>query len=242
MGIYVGDQEMTGFYRTRFTPGWQVQRATSVWVGDKRVFPPAGRELILEFTPTQWDESAIISTNLVANQYRNFRIKTPWWATAVDCVYIGGGNGGNGGSGSVSWNHGTGGRSAPWVSGTFVPSHAETVVLAGLGGAGASERESPGSWGGASSVALPNQAPPLGQSRPPVQPSGYGDHWGQSPGNHTAFDRSFTGGSGGDRGNPGYPGSAPGAGGGGGNGGTFLAGRPGGRGGDGYAWIRFRSD
>lgn len=238
MGIFIGDREVQSLSRMHPTRLVQ-QRPTSVWVGDRRIWPPLGRELILEFTTGSWPQEHV-SDVFTSGAMARYDVRVPWWAVFVDFVIIGGGNGGNGGSGSVSWNHGTGGSSAPWVSGSGpVDLPATARVTVGTGGDGAASRETTGGRGNAS---LLNFVAVASASRAPSQPSGYGDHWGQSPGNHTAFDRTFTGGSGGDRGNPGYPGSAPGAGGGGGNGGTFTNGRPGGRGGDGYAWIRFRSD
>lgn len=233
MAIYVGNREV---HQIAFPDGMLMSRVLGVYVGDKRIFPPSGRTEERLFTVGATGGTAD------GNQVR-FTPAVPWWAVAVDVVAIGGGGGGHGGDGSVS-RDGQGGSAATWQSGVIELTQAEGdllntfSVLVGKGGSGGA-REKSGTAGAESKVSYGMQFGKSVSSPGGAGGSGYGDAAGQSASNFTGFGMSFSGGAGGSRE---QPGRSPGGGGGGGKGGVFGGATAAAAGGDGFVWIRFRSE
>ena len=228
MAVYIGSDECRVIYVAR---NGQQLRVSSVWVGDKQIFPPANREEIHVFTrDTQGYGRADNGTHFA------FTVPVPWWAASMDAVVLGAGEKGRDGTKSFTGgSDGAGGKSGAWVvktialpqstdavvrvgKGTSTSPHATEIILPGVGGhpdvrvhdgEGARTSNS-GSTGGA--------------------PSPYA---------LAQFGITHRGGLGGSRNNPGIH---PGGGGGGGQGSNLIGNPTTGRdGGDGYVWLRFRS-
>lgn len=227
MAIYVGETECQVIYVTK---NGVALRVSSVWVGDKQVFPPANRQEIHAFTrDTQGYSRYDYGT------YFGFTVPVPWWATAVDVVLIGAGEKGRDGTKSITGSDGAGGKSGAWVVKTVaLPQSTEAVVRVGKGTSttpAATAILFPGGVGQADVTVHDGEG-----TRTPNSGSTGGS---VTPNSRTEFDNHHFGAVGGSRNNAGYH---PGGGGGGGQG-SGLVGNPtpGRDGGDGYVWIRFRS-
>lgn len=228
MAIYTGQDECQVIYLAR--NNYQL-RVSSVWVGDRQVFPPANRQEVHVFTrDTQGYSREDNGTSL------GFVVPVPWWATAVDVVVIGAGEKGRDGTKSFTGgSDGAGGRSGAWVVKTVAINQSENAMV----NIGKGTITSPYVTG----VALLGVD---GQSVVEVH-DGEGTRTANSgstggfvtPRSRTEYNQMHTGGAGGSRN---YPGQHPGGGGGGGQG-SGLIGNPtaGSNGGDGYVWLRFRS-
>lgn len=229
MAVYIGHDECRVIYVAK---NGQQLRVSSVWVGDQQVFPPANRQEVHVFTrDTQGYGRADNGTHFA------FSVPVPWWAVAVDVVMIGAGEKGRDGTKSFTGgSDGAGGRSGAWAvrtaaltqstdavvrigKGTSTSPHATEVILPGVGGH-ADVRVHDGEG-----VRTPNNGSTGG---------------GVTPLTRTEYNQTHIGRSGGSRNSPG---NHPGGGGGGGQG-SGLIGNPtsGQNGGDGYVWLRFRSD
>ena len=229
MGVYVGGEECQVIYVAR---NGQQLRVSSVWVGDQQVFPPANRQEVHLFTRDTQGYG-----RYEHDTFFNFAVPVPWWATNLDVVILGAGEKGRDGTKSFTGgSDGNGGRSGAWVvktlaltqssdavvrvgKGTSTSPHATEVILPGVGGQ-ADVRAHDGEG-----VRTANSGS-TGGSVTPISRTEYGNqHGGQT---------------GGSRNNAG---GHPGGGGGGGQG-SGLIGNPtsGQNGGDGYVWLRFRSD
>ena len=228
MAVYIGHDECQVIYVAK---NGQQLRVSSVWVGDKQVFPPANRQEVHLFTR---DTQGYGRTE--ANMYFAFTVPVPWWATSFDVVIIGAGEKGRDGTKSFTGGtDGAGGRSGAWVvkTGALNPS-TEAFVYVGKGASTAPTPTSIYFPGGGVQPAVtvddgegtrtPNSGS-TGGTPSPRERSEYGSYHYGSPG--------------GSRNNSG---AHPGGGGGGGQG-SGLIGNPtsGQNGGDGYVWLRFRS-
>ena len=229
MAVYIGHDECRVIYVAR---NGQQLRVSSIWVGDQQVFPPANRQEIHAFNrDTQGYGRTDNGTHFA------FSVPVPWWATSLDVVLLGAGEKGRDGTKSFTGGtDGAGGKSGAWVVKTIaLPQSTDAVVRVGKGTSTsphATEIVLPG-VGGQSDVRVhdgegtrtPNSGS-TGGSVTPISRTEYGDY--------------HYGGAGGSRNNAG---AHPGGGGGGGQG-SGLIGNPttGQPGGDGYVWLRFRSD
>lgn len=231
MAVYIGSDECRVIYVAR---NGQQLRVSSVWVGDKQVFPPANRQELHAFD--RYTEGYGRTDN---GTHFGFTVPVPWWATAVDVVLIGAGEKGRDGTKSITGgSDGAGGRSGAWVvktvaltqsteavvrvgKGTSTSPHATEVILPGVGG-------------------QPDVRVYDGEG---VRTANNGSTGGNvTPRSRTEFGQQFTGGAGGAGGSPNFAGYHPGGGGGGGRGSNLLGNPTTGRdGGDGYVWLRFRS-
>ena len=227
MAIYAGETECEVIYVHR---EGVALRVSSVWVGDKQVFPPANRQEIHVFTrDTQGYQRADRLEDY------SFAVPMPWWATSADVVIIGAGEKGRDGTKSFTGgSDGAGGKSGAWVVKTVaLPSAPGAYVTVGKGNSTSPHY---------TEVIFPNADGPQVRvwdgegTRTPNNGSTGGS---VTPFSRTEFDTTHTGQTGGTRNNPGRH---PGGGGGGGQGSNLLgnpkAGQPGG---DGYVWLRFRS-
>lgn len=228
MAVYIGHDECQVIYVAR---NGQQLRVSSIWVGDQQVFPPANREEIHFFTrDTQGYGRADNGTHF------GFTVQVPWWATSLDVVIIGAGEKGRDGTKSFTGGtDGAGGKSGAWVvktvaltqstdatvyvgKGTSTSPHATEVILPGVGG----------------------QADVRVHDGEGTRTANSGTTGGSvTPSSRIEYGQPHRGGSGGAF----YiSGNHPGGGGGGGAGSNLLGNPlPGKPGGDGYAWIRFRS-
>ena len=228
MAVYIGSDECRVIYVAR---NGQQLRVSSVWVGDKQVFPPANRQELHLFTrDTQGYGRADNGSHFA------FTVAVPWWATAVDVVIIGAGEKGRDGTKSFTGGtDGAGGRSGAWVvktialpqstdatvrvgKGTSTAPHATEVILPGVGG-------------------QPDVRVHDGEgTRTPNSGSTGGN---VTPQERVEYGQKHRGSVGGSRN---VAGRHPGGGGGGGQGSGLIgdptSGQPGG---DGYVWLRFRS-
>lgn len=228
MAIYAGANECQVIYVAR---NGQQLRVSSVWVGDKQVFPPANRQEIHLFTRSTQGYS-----RKEGSAYFSFAVPVPWWATSADVVILGAGEKGRDGTKSFSGgDDGAGGKSGAWVVKTVAlnPS-TEAFVYVGKGTSTAPTPTSvyfPGGGDQPAVTVLDEEG-----TRTPNRGSTGGT---PSPRERTEFVSYHEGGDGGSRNNPGQH---PGGGGGGGQGSNLLgnpkSGQPGG---DGYVWLRFRS-
>ena len=229
MAVYVGHDECRVIYVAR---NGQQLRVSSIWVGDQQVFPPANRQEIHLFTrDTQGYGRTDNGTHFA------FAVPVPWWATSLDVVVLGAGEKGRDGTKSFTGGtDGAGGRSGAWVvktvaltqatdavvrvgKGTSTSPHATEMILPGVGGQ-ADVRMHDGE-GTRTANSGSTGGTPSPQSR-----SEYGDY------HYSA--------AGGSRNNAG---GHPGGGGGGGQGSGLIGNPTTGRdGGDGYVWLRFRSN
>lgn len=229
MAVYIGHDECQVIYVAK--NGLQL-RVSSVWVGDQQVFPPANRQEIHVFTrDTQGygreDDGASVG----------FSVPVPWWATSFDVVLIGAGEKGRDGTKSFSGgSDGAGGRSGAWVVKTgALPQSTNALVFLGKGTSTAPS---------ATGIYLPSvdeQTAVYVDDGEGTRTANSGSTGGTpSPRERNDFANYHVGGYGGSRNNPG---NHPGGGGGGGQGSNLLGnpseGQPGG---DGYVWLRFRSN
>ena len=228
MAVYVGGEECRVIYVAR---NGQQLRVSSVWVGDKQVFPPANRQEIHLFTRnTQGYGRTDNGTHFA------FSVPVPWWATSVDVVVLGAGEKGRDGTKSFTGGtDGAGGKSGAWVvktvaltqsadavvrvgKGTSTSPHATEIVLPGVGG----------------------QADVKVHDGEGTRTANSGSTGGSpSPWSLSEFGTYHDSGGGGGRNSVG---GHPGGGGGGGQGSGLIGNPTSGRdGGDGYVWLRFRS-
>ena len=229
MAVYIGHDECRVIYVAR---NGQQLRVSSIWVGDQQVFPPANRQEVHVFTrDTQGYGRTDNGTHFA------FSAPVPWWATAVDVVVIGAGEKGRDGTKSFTGGtDGAGGRSGAWVvktvaltqstdavvrvgKGTSTSPHATEMILPGVGG----------------------QADVRVHDGEGVRTANSGSTGGYvTPSQRVEYGTTHLGGIGGTRNNPG---THPGGGGGGGQGSNLIGNPQTGRdGGDGYVWLRFRSN
>ena len=228
MAVYIGSDECRVIYVAR---NGQQLRVSSVWVGDKQVFPPANRQELHAFD--RYTEGYGRTDN---GSHFAFSVSVPWWATNLDVVILGAGEKGRDGTKSITGgSDGAGGRSGAWVVKTVALTQAtDAVVRVGKGistSPHATEVILPG-VGGQPDVRVHD-----GEG---VRTANNGSTGGYvTPRSRAEFGQQFTGGAGGRRNNPG---DHPGGGGGGGQGSGLLGNPQTGRdGGDGYVWLRFRS-
>ena len=229
MAVYIGHEECQVIYVAR---NGQQLRVSSIWVGDQQVFPPANRQEVHLFTrDTQGYGRSDDGTSLA------FSVPVPWWATAADVVIIGAGEKGRDGTKSFTGGtDGAGGRSGAWVVKTVaLPQATDAIVFVGKGNSTAPEPT-----GVILQVADTNDAVTVHDGEG-TRTSGSGSTGGSvTPSQRAEYGPTHIGGAGGTRNNPG---GHPGGGGGGGQG-SGLIGNPqtGRNGGDGYVWLRFRSE
>ena len=229
MAVYIGHEECRVIYVAR---NGQQLRVSSIWVGDQQVFPPANRQEIHVFNrDTQGYSREDNGTHF------SFTVPVPWWATSVDVVVLGAGEKGRDGTKSfLGGEDGAGGKSGAWVvktaaltqsteavvrvgKGTSTSPHATEVILPGVGG----------------------QADVRVHDGEGTRTANSGSTGGYvTPQTRTEYNQLHAGGGGGSLNNSGRH---PGGGGGGGQGSNLLGTpREGQPGGDGYVWLRFRSD
>ena len=228
MAVYIGHDECRVIYVAR---NGQQLRVSSVWVGDKQVFPPANRQEVHIF-----NRNADGYGRTDGGTHFAFTVPVPWWATSMDVVLLGAGEKGRDGTKSFTGgSDGAGGSSGAWVvktvaltqstdavvrvgKGTSTSPHATEVILPGVGGQ-ADVRVHDGEG-----TRTPNSGSTGGTP---------------SPQDRYDYDSYHVGGLGGSRDNPG---NHPGGGGGGGRGSNLLGNpKPGQPGGDGHVWLCFRS-
>ena len=228
MGVYVGGEECQVIYAAR---NGQQLRVSSVWVGDKQVFPPANRqEIHVLHRGTQGFGRVDNGTHF------GFTVPVPWWATSLDVVIIGAGEKGRDGTKSFTGGtDGAGGRSGAWVVKTIaLPQSTDAVVNIGKGASTSTH---------ATEIILPGvggQADVRVHDGEGTRTANSGSTGGSpSPRSRSEFGVLHSAGGGEVRNTPG---GHPGGGGGGGQG-SGLIGNPreGQPGGDGYVWLRFRS-
>lgn len=229
MAVYIGHDECQVIYVAK---NGQQLRVSSVWVGDQQVFPPANRQEIHVFNRATQGYG-----RYEHDTFFNFAVPVPWWATNMDVVIIGAGEKGRDGTKSFTGgSDGAGGKSGAWVVKTVaLPQSADAVVRVGKGTSTsprATEIILPG-VGGQSDVRVHD-----GEGTRTANNGATGGS--VTPRQRTEYGQVHNGGAGGSRNNPGVH---PGGGGGGGQG-SGLIGNPttGRNGGDGYVWLRFRSD
>lgn len=229
MAVYIGHDECQVIYVAK---NGQQLRVSSIWVGDQQVFPPANRQEIHLFTrETQGYGRTDNGTHF------GFTVPVPWWATSVDVVVIGAGEKGRDGTKSFTGGtDGAGGRSGAWVVKTVaLPQSTDAVVRIGKGTSTSphtTEVILPG-VGGQADVRVHD-----GEGTRTANSGSTGGY--VTPLSRTEYGHTHAGAGGGQRNSPGRH---PGGGGGGGQGagliGNPTSGQPGG---DGYVWLRFRSD
>lgn len=228
MAVYIGHDECQVIYVAR---NGQQLRVSSVWVGDQQVFPPANRQEIHVFTrDTQGYGRAEES-----NRYL-FSVPVPWWATNADVVMIGAGEKGRDGTKSITGgSDGAGGRSGAWVVKTVaVPNSPGAYVTIGKGNSTSPHY---------TEVIFPSTGGPEvrvwdGEGTRTPNSGSTGGY--VTPLSRTEYGHTHAGAGGGQRNSPGRH---PGGGGGGGQGAGLIGNPTSGReGGDGYVWLRFRSD
>ena len=228
MAVYVGGDECRVIYVAR---NGQQLRVSSVWVGDRQVFPPADRQEIHLFTR---DTQGYGREDYGAMW--GFTVPVPWWATAVDVVIIGAGEKGRDGTKSFTGGtDGAGGKSGAWVVKTVAlnPSHSARVTI-GKGTSTAPAATSVAFYGGDGHPAVTVDD---GKGTRTPNSGSTGGH--VTPYQRAEYGATHTGGAGGTRNASGIH---PGGGGGGGQGSNLLGNPKAGRdGGDGYVWLRFRS-
>jgi surface protein len=228
MAVYVGHDECQVIYVAK---NGQQLRVSSVWVGDRQVFPPANRQEVHVFTRDTQGYG-----RREASAYFTFAVPVPWWATSFDVVIVGAGEKGRDGTKSFTGgSDGAGGRSGAWVvkTGALNPS-TEAFVYVGKGTSTAPTPTSiyfPGGGVQPAVTVLDEEGTRTANS---------GSTGGTpSPQSRTEYGSYHYGSPGGSRNNPG---AHPGGGGGGGQGSNLLGNPQTGRdGGDGYVWLRFRS-
>ena len=229
MAVYIGHDECRVIYVAK---NGQQLRVSSIWVGDQQVFPPANRQEIHAFNRDTQGYGRVDNGSHFA-----FSVPVPWWATSMDVVVLGAGEKGRDGTKSFTGGtDGAGGRSGAWVVKTVaLPQSTDAVVRVGKGTSTsphATEMILPG-VGGQADVRVYD-----GEGTRTANSGSTGGH--VTPITRTEFGNQHSGQIGGSRNNAG---GHPGGGGGGGQG-SGLIGNPtsGQNGGDGYVWLRFRSD
>ena len=229
MAVYIGHDECQVIYVAR---NGQQRRVSSIWVGDQQVFPPANRQEVHVFTRDTQGYGRDDQPDCYL-----FTVSVPWWATSMDVVIIGAGEKGRDGTKSFSGgSDGAGGKSGAWVVKTVaLPQSPDAVVYIGKGISTTLT---------ATSVYLPGvggQSDVLVHDGEGTRTPNSGSTGGSvTPGFRREFGSDHDGGDGGSRN---YAGFSPGGGGGGGQGSNLLGNpREGQPGGDGYVWLRFRSD
>ena len=229
MAVYIGHDECQVIYVAR---NGQQLRVSSIWVGDQQVFPPANRQEIHAFTrDTQGYGRTDNGTHFA------FTVPVPWWATSLDAVILGAGEKGRDGTKSFTGrSDGAGGKSGAWVVKTIaLPPAADAVVNVGKGTSTAPAATSVVFYGGDGHPAVTVND---GEGVRTPNSGSTGGH--VTPRSRTEFGNYHAGGQGGGRGSAG---GHPGGGGGGGQGSGLIGNPTAGRnGGDGYVWLRFRSD
>ena len=229
MAVYIGSDECQVIYVAR---NGQQLRVSSVWVGDKQVFPPANRQEVHVFTRDTQGYQRVEESNRYL-----FSVPLPRWATSADVVIIGAGEKGRDGTKSITGgSDGAGGKSGAWVVKTVaVPNSPGAYVTIGKGNSTSphyTEVIFPSTTGGPEVRVWDGEG-----TRTPNSGSTGGS---VTPFFRALFGSDHLGGAGGSRNNPG---AHPGGGGGGGQGSGLIGNPTTGRdGGDGYVWLRFRSD
>ena len=228
MAVYIGSDECQVIYVAK---NGQQLRVSSVWVGDKQVFPPANRQEIHAFD--RYTEGYGRTDN---GTHFGFTVPVPWWATNMDVVLIGAGEKGRDGTKSITGgSDGAGGKSGAWVVKTVaLTQSADAVVRVGKG-----ISTSPH----ATEVILPGvggQADVRVHDGEGTRTANNGSTGGNvTPQERVEYGQKHRGSVGGSRN---VAGRHPGGGGGGGQGSNLLGNpREGQPGGDGYVWLRFRS-
>lgn len=229
MAVYIGHDECQVIYVAK--NGLQL-RVSSVWVGDQQVFPPANRQEIHAFNRDTQGYGRKDN-----GSFFEFTVPVPWWATSLDVVIIGAGEKGRDGTKSFTGGtDGAGGKSGAWVVKTIaLPQSPDAVVYIGKGTS---------TTPAATSVYLPGvggQSDVLVHDGEGTRTPNSGSTGGSvTPQTRTEYNQTHAGRPGGSRN---IAGQHPGGGGGGGQGSNLLRnptqGQPGG---DGYVWLRFRSD
>ena len=228
MAVYIGSDECRVIYVAR---NGQQLRVSSVWVGDKQVFPPANRQELHAFD--RYTEGYGRTDN---GTHFGFTVPVPWWATNMDVVLIGAGEKGRDGTKSITGgSDGAGGRSGAWVVKTVaLTQSADAVVRVGKGistSPHATEVILPG-VGGQPDVRVHD-----GEGTRTANNGSTGGN--VTPQERVEYGQKHRGSVGGSRN---VAGRHPGGGGGGGQGSNLLGNpREGQPGGDGYVWLRFRS-
>lgn len=228
MAVYVGYDECQVIYVAK---NGQQLRVSSVWVGDHQVFPPADRQEIHVFTRDTQGYGRVDNGSHFA-----FTAPVPWWATSMDVVIIGAGEKGQDGTKSIiGGEDGAGGKSGAWVVKTVAINNPLGAFISI--GKGNSVSPSP------TEVFLPTED--FTEIRvwdgEGTRTSNNGSTGGTpSPQSRDEYGQRHNVGAGGSRNNPG---THPGGGGGGGQGSGLIGDPQTGRdGGDGYVWLRFRSN
>ena len=227
MAVYIGHDECQVIYVAK---NGQQRRVSSIWVGDRQVFPPANRQELHVFTrDTQGygreDHGAFFG----------FTVPVPWWATSMDVVIIGAGEKGRDGTKSFSGGtDGAGGKSGAWMVATHSMTTSSVASIVVGKGTTTTPYDTyvyiPGA--GEDSILVTDSQ----GTRTPNNGSTGGS---VTPRSRTEYGQVHNGGAGGSRNNAG---GHPGGGGGGGQGSNLLGNPQAGRnGGDGYVWLRFRS-
>ena len=108
MGVYVGGEECRVIYAAK---NGQQLRVSSVWVGDRQVFPPANRQEIHAF-----NRDTQVYGRTDNGTHFGYTVPVPWWATSADVVVIGAGEKGRDGTkNAFGGSDGAGGKSGAWV-------------------------------------------------------------------------------------------------------------------------------
>ena len=229
MAVYIGHDECRVIYVAR---NGQQLRVSSIWVGEQQVFPPANRQEVHAFNRDTQGYGRVDNGTHFA-----FAVPVPWWATSLDVVIIGAGEKGRDGTKSFTGGtDGAGGKSGAWVVKTLALTQSNfAVVYVGKGTSttpAATAVYLPGGGGLADITVTDGEGTRTANS---------GSTGGTpSPRERIEYNQTHAGGIGGSRNTPGFH---PGGGGGGGQGSNLL-GNPtaGSNGGDGYVWLRFRSE
>ena len=228
MAVYIGSDECRAIYVAR---NGQQLRVSSVWVGDKQVFPPANRQEIHAFD--RYTEGYGRTDN---GTHFAFSVSVPWWAASMDAVVLGAGEKGRDGTKSFTGGEdGAGGKSGAWVVKTVaLTQSADAVVRVGKGistSPHATEVILPG-VGGQPDVRVHD-----GEGTRTANNGSTGGN--VTPKERVEYGQKHIGSVGGSRN---VAGRHPGGGGGGGQGSNLIGNPQTGRdGGDGYVWLRFRS-
>lgn len=176
-----------------------------------------------------------------------FTYPIPEWATHIDEIHLGAGGGGAGGD-PFLFLSGGGGYAGSWATRTLVrgvdfpPGTTQLTGTIGAGGAGGFAPSGAGGDGSATTRNAIAGGDPLrsaagGGGNTHYDNEGFGDAYGDSPGDVTYNSVPYQGGAAASPGIPGAPGQAPGGGGGGGLGGTWGVAGSGGAGARGGAWY-----
>lgn len=175
-----------------------------------------------------------------------FAYDIPSWATHIDEIQLGAGGGGAGGD-PFLFLAGAGGRAGVWSSRTLVrgvdfsDTTTQLTGTIGAGGYGGGVALNGGNGTATTRNAItggdPLRSAAGGDGSTHYDTEGFGDSYGDSPGDLTYNGVPYQGGGAAGPGVPGAPGQAPGGGGGGGLGGTWGVAGAGGAGARGGAWY-----